>query len=137
MEPNPGVPPPKPPSPAPGFVGSLRQLGDGLIATIQDRVTLFSLEFKEEKEQLIQVHLWVTAALCSGLLAIVFASLTIVYLCWERAPLAALVSLTLLYSATGTAIVIGLRRRLRQQPRPFAATLAELEKDRACLLPKT
>ena len=122
-------------APAPGFVGSLRQLGDGLIATVQDRVALISLEVQEQKQQLLQAQLWLSVTLFTGLLAMIFASLTIVVVLWRRAPVAALVSLTVLYTAACLALAIGLRRRLRAEARPFALTLAELEKDRTCLQP--
>lgn len=127
----------KPTAPAPGFVGSLRQLGDGLIATVQDRVRLISLELQEEKVQLLRVHLWLSVALFTGLLAVTFASLTLLYLFRDRAPLAVLAALTGLYTLACTVMVLGLRRMLRGQPPPFSATLEELEKDRTCLRKET
>jgi uncharacterized membrane protein YqjE len=38
---------------APGFLGSFRALGEGLLASAQDRVELVSLELQEEKLRLI------------------------------------------------------------------------------------
>ena len=39
------TPPPAPP----GLMESFRTLGDGLMASVQDRLELFSLELQEEK----------------------------------------------------------------------------------------
>jgi uncharacterized membrane protein YqjE len=121
-----------PPAPA-GFVDSLRALGDGLLASVESRLELVSIELQEEKFRLIQMFFWISAALFTGMLAILFISLTVVYLFWENARLAALGGLALLYTGAFVAIVILFRRFLARQPRPFAATLEELGKDRSCI----
>lgn len=117
----------------PGFLGSFRALGDGLLATVHDRLELFSVELHEEKLRLVQVFIWISAAVFTAMMAITFASLTLVYLFWESARLAALGSLTLVYGAALAAIVTGFRRYLARQPKPFAASLQELGEDRACI----
>jgi uncharacterized membrane protein YqjE len=121
-------------SPAkPGLLGSFRTLGDALVATLQDRLELVSVELQEEKFRLIQIFIWISAAVFSGMMAITFASLTLVYLCWESARLAVLGGLTLLYAGALLAIMVAFRRFLARQPRPFAATLQEIGEDRACI----
>jgi uncharacterized membrane protein YqjE len=117
----------------PGFLGSFRALGDGLLATVHDRLELFSVELHEEKLRLVQTFIWISAAVFTGMIAITFASLTLVYLFWESARLAALGGLTLLYGAAFVAIITGFRRYLACQPKPFAATLQEIGEDRACI----
>ena len=120
-------------SPSPGVLSSLRSLGDGLLASIQGRLELIAIELQEEKLRLIQTFIWISAAVFSGLLAIVFASLTLVYLFWDSARLAVLGGLTLFYVATLVAVVWAFRRYLARQPNPFAATLEEIGEDRACI----
>ena len=117
----------------PGFLGSFRALGDGLLATLQDRLELFSVELHEEKHRLVQTFLWISAAVFTGMMAITFASLTLVYLLWESARLAALGGLALVYTVALVVIVLRFRRYLALQPKPFAATLQELGEDRACI----
>jgi uncharacterized membrane protein YqjE len=127
----------EPASPAsPGIMGSLRTLGDGLIASVQDRLELFSVELQEEKFRLVQTFLWISAAVFTGMMAVVFASLTLVYFFWESARLTVLGGLTVLYAGALLAIVIAFRRYLARQPRPFAATLQEIGEDRACIRTK-
>jgi len=123
------TPPPAPP----GFAHSLRALGDGLIASVQDRIELFSVELQEEKFRLIQTFVWISAAIFTGMMAVAFASLTLVYLFWESARLAVLGGLTVLYTGALVAIVIAFRRFIARQPSPFAATLHEIGEDRACI----
>jgi uncharacterized membrane protein YqjE len=118
---------------SPSVLSSLRSLGDGLLASVHDRLELISIELQEEKLRLIQTFIWISAAVFSGLLAIVFASLTLVYLFWDSARLAVLGGLALFYAATLVAVVVAFRRYLARQPNPFAATLEEIGEDRACI----
>lgn len=112
---------------------SLRTLGDGLVAGLQDRIELFSLELQEEKFRLIQTFLWISAAVFTAMMTLVFASLTVVYFFWASARLTVLGGLTALYGGAMVAAIIALRRYLARQPVPFAATRQELKEDRACI----
>ena len=124
----------EPATPAPaGFLSSLRSLGDGFLASVQDRLELFAVELQEEKFRLIQTFIWISAAVFTGMMAITFASLTLVYLFWESARLAVLGGLTVLYAGALVVIIIAFRRYLARQPSPFAATLHEIGEDRACI----
>ena len=118
---------------ATGYLHSLRTLGDGFLASVQDRLELFSVELLEEKFRLIQTFIWISAAVFTGMMTITFASLTLVYLFWESARLVALGGLTVLYTGALVAVIIAFRRFLARQPNPFAATLRELGEDRACI----
>ena len=120
------------PSPT-GFLGSFRTLGESLVAALQDRIELFSVELQEEKFRLIQIFVWISAAVFASVMTIAFASITLVYLFWESARLAVLGGLTLLYAAGVVAIVVAFRRYLARQAKPFAATLQELGEDRTCI----
>lgn len=124
----------EPATPAPaGYLSSLRSFADGLLASVQDRLALFTVELQEEKFRLVQTFIWISAAIFTGMMAITFASLTLVYLFWESARLAVLGGLTVLYAGASVAIIILFRRYLARQPGPFAATLRELSDDRACI----
>ena len=120
-------------SATPGFIASFRTLGDSLLAGVQDRLELFTVELQEEKLRLIQTFIWISVAVFTGMMAIAFASLTLVYLFWESARLAVLGGLTVFYAGTLVAIIIAFRRFLARQPHPFAATLHEIGEDRACI----
>jgi uncharacterized membrane protein YqjE len=67
------------------------------------------------------------------MMAITFASLSLVYIFWESARLAVLVGLTIVYAGGFTAIVVAFKRYVSRQPNPFSATLHELGEDRACI----
>ena len=121
-----------PPAPA-GFLSSFRKLGDSLLATVQDRFELFSIELQEEKFRLILTFIWISAAVFTAMMAIAFASLTLVYLFWESARLAVLGGLTLFYACTLVLIILAFRRYIARQPSPFSATRQEIGKDRSCI----
>jgi uncharacterized membrane protein YqjE len=116
-----------------GFFGSLRALGSGLLATAKDRLELFSVELQEEKFRLIQLFVWISAAVFAAVMLITFASLTLVYWLWESARLAALGGLAIFYLVVLVAVLIALRRFIVRQPAPFAATRQELGEDIACI----
>lgn len=116
-----------------GFLGSFRALGDNLLGTVSDRLELVSVELHEEKFRLIQTFIWISAAVFAGMMAVVFASLALVYLLWEGGRLTALGGLALFYATALTVIVVALRRHVARQPRLFAATLHEIAEDRACI----
>jgi uncharacterized membrane protein YqjE len=118
---------------SPGLLGSFRNLGESLLASLQDRIALVSLELEEEKFRLIQVFFWISAILFSGAMAVTFASLTLVYLFWETSRLAVLGGLALLYSAAFVCIIVAFRRYLARQPKLLAATLQEIREDRQCI----
>jgi uncharacterized membrane protein YqjE len=118
-----------------GYLNSLRSLADGILASAQGRLELFAVELQEEKYRLIQIFIWISAAVFTAMMVITFASLTLVYLFWESARLTVLGGLTLLYAGTLVAIIVAFRRHLMRQPKPFAATLYEIGADRAGLRP--
>jgi uncharacterized membrane protein YqjE len=120
-----------------GFLGSFRVLGDSLLATVQDRLELFSVELQEEKYRLILTFVWISAAVFTGMMAITFASLSLVYFFWESARLATLCGLTVFYAGALVAIIIAFRRYIARQPSPFLATRQEIGKDRTCIRNKS
>ena len=120
-------------SAGPGILAAFHTLGDSLLATAQDRLELLGVEVQEEKYRLIHILIWVSAAIFTGVMAITFASLTLVFVFWESARFAVLGGLTLLYSGALIAIIVSLRRFLANMPGPFAATREEFAEDRACI----
>ncbi len=120
-----------------GILHSLRTLGSGVVEAVHDRVALLSTELQEEKFRLIQTFIWISAAVFTAIMAVTFASLTIVFAFWDSNRIAALGSLTGLYVAGVIAIIIGLRRFLAKQPRPFDSTIRELKQDAECIRPQS
>jgi uncharacterized membrane protein YqjE len=116
-----------------GLLGAVRSLVDNLLGSVHDRIELISLELQEEKQRLIQLFVWISVAVFTGMMALAFASFTLVFLFWESARLIALGALTLLYTGGAVAAIVMLRKQIARQAKPFAASLQELRNDRACI----
>jgi len=126
-----------PPSDTPGLLDSLRSFAEGMLTSVHDRIELLSIELQEEKFRLIQVFIWISAMVFLGVLATVFASLVLVAIFWETARVLVMCSLAGAYLLGLIAVLLGFRRFIAQQPKPFAATLNELKKDRECFRAKS
>lgn len=116
-----------------GLLGSLRGFADGLIGSAHDRIELLAVELQEEKYRLIQILLWSSAIILLALLALVFVSFAVVVLLWETARLTAICALAGAYVVGLVGAILGFKRYLRRQPKPFAGTLRELQEDRECI----
>jgi uncharacterized membrane protein YqjE len=121
------------PSAPTGLLGSLRSLGDDLLASVQDRIELFAIELQQEKLHLIRTLIWVSAIIFTGVIVVIFGSLTLIYFFWDSARLTALATLTGFYAVAFGVMIILFRRSIARRPSPFAATLQELCEDRTCI----
>jgi uncharacterized membrane protein YqjE len=112
---------------------SLRRIGDVALESAQNRLELVVLELQQEKERLFRLFLLAAVVVFLGNMAVLMATLTIIYLVGEhlRGPL--LIALTVLYIAGAAIGFYTLRKQLRSGPRPLDGTLTELEKDREWL----
>lgn len=120
-----------------GLLGSMKELAESFLTIVRDRIHLFGLELREEKVRLIHIFIWISATVFAGVMAITFASLTLVYLFWENARIAVLGGLTLFYTVALVVLIVLFRRYLARRPAPFDDTIEELEKDRECIRGKT
>jgi len=110
---------------------------DSVLSSVHNRVQILSIELQEEKIRFIQLLIWVGAIVFAGMMTLAFASLTVIYIFWENARLAALGGMTLFYAVGLIVLWKRLQIYLARQPKPFEATLSELEKDRSCIPPTT
>ena len=122
-----------PPTASHGFFASITNLCAGLVEGVEERLQLLSVELHEEKIRLIQIFVWISAAVFTGMMALGFISLTVVFLFSGTARVVALGSFAVLYTGAVTTLVLLFRRFLARQPKPFAATIEELKEDSACI----
>ena len=115
-----------------GLVTSLSGVVSSVLALARTRIELLAVELQQEKVRLIDLLLRAAVAVVLALLALGTLTAGLVYLLWPWSPLAAFAGLTLLYAVGATWLLLGIRRELKGGSKPFAGTLAELEKDRAC-----
>jgi uncharacterized membrane protein YqjE len=125
------------PASSSSLLGSLREFVDGIIGSVHDRLDLLAVELHEEKYRLIQIFIWISSIVFLAMLTTVFVSLVLVVVFWETARIAVVCSLAGVYLAALAAVIVGFRNYLKRQPKPFAATLSELKKDRECIQPES
>jgi len=117
-------------APAGGLFESLKTLSVSLVGIVHTRLELLSTDIAEEREHLITLLLLVQLALFFLGVGVLLLALLIVVAFWESHRLLAVGGLTGLFllASAGTAWLAVHKTRTR--PRLFAASLAELSKDR-------
>ena len=113
-----------------GLFESLRTLSTSLVGIVHTRLELLSTDIAEEREHVITLLLLVQLALFFLGVGILLLALLIVVAFWESHRLLVLGGLTglfLLASAGSAWLAV---HKTRTRPRLFAASLAELSKDR-------
>src|SRR5215467_13703864 len=113
--------------PAGGISGALSQLAASIVALFHTRFELATVEVEEEIERAKDMLVLTVIATVFFSFALIVLSVLVVFLFWETHPVGALIGVTLVYLAIGAAALVVLRRN--RETHPFAATLAELEKD--------
>jgi uncharacterized membrane protein YqjE len=121
----------EPPEPAPGLFGSVKRLGQILLAIAQNRLELLLVEMEEERHRAAQAILLIVAAGTLALMTLMVTTWALVIVFWEH-RLVVLVILGVVY-ASGTIGVYWKLSRMRNNWTPFSATVAELKKDKAWL----
>ena len=119
-----------------GLFDSLQGFAASLVAIAHTRLNLLSTDMEEERERLASLLLMVLVALfCLGV-GVVLMVILIAVAFWDSNRLLALGGLTGVFLAGGVAAWLFALHKLRTKPRLFAASLAELSKDRQQLTPR-
>ncbi len=117
----------------PGLMGSLRQLGGSVLSIFSTRLALLVNELQEEKLRLTQMLVLALLALVCFSFAVLLLTVFVVVLFWDSQRLLVLgLAGSFFFVMTGV-MVWQLLLKARQGSRLFAASLAELEKDRQWL----
>ncbi len=113
-----------------GIFDSLRALLDTILAILHNRTELLTTELEEELTRLVGVLVWTLVAVFSAMIGATFLGAMILMLAppaYRSLTAAGMALLFLIVAAVGYRSI---RKILRAKPRPFDATLHELEKDR-------
>ena len=88
---------------------------------------------QEERERATELLVLVLSGVLLALFALLFASIFVIAYFWEGYRLWAIAGVTLFYVALAILTFMRLKRRRREKPTAFAATLAELGHDISAL----
>jgi uncharacterized membrane protein YqjE len=109
------------------------RLATALLDAGRTRLELATVEFEEARARAAENLVLVLVAAAAFAFALLAASMLIVVLFWDTYRIAALVGMTLVYLLIGVFALWRLSEHKKADPPAFAATLAELERDRVFL----
>jgi uncharacterized membrane protein YqjE len=122
-----------PGAPRGGMSEALSRLAASAVDLLRTRVELATVDFDEARELAKdRLALLVGGVVCLAVGTLGASAFVVVYF-WDTYRLAALGAVTLAYFVVGALALWRFSVRQRTDPTPFAATLAELERDRRWL----
>ncbi len=112
-----------------GIFDSVKSLLASVVAMAHNRVELLSTELQEELARIVSVLLWSITALLCTIVGLTFVAVLILLSVGEshRALAAGIIAVVFLAVAAGATLYV--RGLHKARPRPFDASLSELEKD--------
>ena len=117
-------------NPGAGLLGSLQALLDSAAALARARLELFGAELQQELARLFYALAGALVVLLLAALGAAFAASALLLAVAEAHRALAAVLIALFFFGLALAAAFSLRRLGAGRPRPFAASLAELERDR-------
>jgi uncharacterized membrane protein YqjE len=116
------------------LAGAAKRLLHRVLAVGENRFQLLVVELQEERDRLLDVVLLAVATAAAGMLCAIAWSAALVILLWHFG-FGPLIILLVLGAVYGISAVVLCRRleALRRQQQTLAASLDQLQKDRACL----
>ncbi len=117
-----------------GLLASLATLASTLVAIAHTRLDLLSSDLEEEREHLLSLLVLSLSALFFLGIGVLLATLLVVVAFWDTYRLPVLAVLAVIFLAAGISAWRIALHKARTKPRLFAASLAELLKDRQQLV---
>lgn len=114
-----------------GLFRSLRGLLATLLGTARTRLELLQVELEAEKLRLTGIALFAVAAVFFLALAVLVFTFFVILLFWDTHRVLAAGVVALVYLAVGVACALVALRRAQAKSTLFAASLAQLDADRA------
>ncbi|MCC6867553.1 MAG: phage holin family protein [Burkholderiales bacterium] len=113
--------------------GALSRLADALLGLARTRLELASVEYAEERGRVGMQLALVLAGVGCLLFAAFFTAFGVVAYFWDSHRIAAIVGVIIFFILAGAALLWRRAELANAAGTPFAATVAELDKDRAAL----
>jgi uncharacterized membrane protein YqjE len=112
---------------------TVARLGDALLGLARTRLELATVEYTEERRRLGRQFALLVAGIGCLLFALLFVAAGLIAYFWDTHRFAAILGVIFVFAGAG-AVMLWRRAEIgHTASTPFAASLAELEKDRAAL----
>lgn len=118
----------------PGLIASLGLVARNAIALLLNRLELAALELAQVRNHLLQLVVVFALAVLLGGFALIYASVTIVYLAWAAIGWVILPIITVVFLLCAIGLILYARSMLRGGKLSLPATMAELKSDRDMLV---
>jgi uncharacterized membrane protein YqjE len=113
--------------------GSLARLADALVGLARTRLELATIEYTEERERVGRQLVLMLAGIGCLLFALFFAAAGVIVVFWDTYRFPAIIGVIVFFAAAGAVLLWRRAEISNQSPIPFAATIAEMDKDRAAM----
>jgi len=121
----------------PGLFDSARRFLDHALVAVHNRVELLAIEFKEEKTNVVELLLCISAALFFTMMTVIVLTATVILLFPQEKRVYAAGGFCLIYLIGAIWSILRLKAKLKQNGMPFEDSVNELKKDREWLRPTT
>ena len=122
-----------PPGPRRGLRAAAAQLAAALLGFGRTRLELAAVEVEDARARAVDSLILTLIAVICFAFAVLAASMLVVVVFWDTHRIAALCGMTIVYGLLGLVALWRHAVHRKDSAPPFAATLAELERDRAWL----
>ena len=122
-----------PPRDAPGLFSGVSGVARNLFGLIANRVELAALELSEVRNNLLKLILLGAVAFVTGLFAVAYWTVLVVYLSWDALGWIILLIMAVIFTAGTIAAAMVAKSIVTQGKLSIPATLAELARDRDAL----
>jgi uncharacterized membrane protein YqjE len=113
--------------------GALAKLADAMLGLLRTRLELVAVEYTEERDRIARQLVLLLVGLGCLLFALFFASFAIIAYYWDTYRITAILGVAALFVVIGAGLLWRRAEVSTTSPVPFAASVAELEKDRAAI----
>lgn len=120
-------------APPRGLRGATARLGASVLGLMRTRLELASVEFAEERDRIQQQLILLLAAGATFMFAALFVATWVIAYFWDTERLTAIAGVAIFFAAAGAVLLMLRSRAANGAAAPFAATIAEFERDRAML----
>ena len=113
--------------------GALARMANAVLGLARTRLELAAVEYTEERGRIAGQLALLLAGIGCLMFALFFVAAGVIVYFWDTHRFAAILGVIVVFAAAGAGLLWRRAEVSRTSPVPFAATVAEIEKDRAAL----
>ena len=113
--------------------GALAKLADAMLGLLRTRLELVAVEYTEERDRITRQVALLLVGLACLVFALFFGAFAIIAYYWDTYRITAILGVAGVFVVIGAGLLWRRAEVSSTSPVPFAASVAELEKDRAAI----